>query len=428
MRTILSKLSFPLIVFLILYLPFQGLILGLLSASGLSAGMSFWLAHFYEAFLVMGVILTFIFQYRKIFQSYLLAGAYLLLVIGALTVLAGDDIGRGLEGFRFTLLYLTVFILALSWPIERAKREWAEKAFLLVSILIAGWALFERFLPPDYWRFLGLDNFGYGNFLAGDNFFRSTSFLEGPNQLGSYLLPAFFLTLFRFKQIKLVNFAILVSLFALAILSSFSRAAIVGLLFSLIIIFLVKSFHNARRLGLFSIGAAGAIAGTGWFYINSAAFKDFILHGQSQALHLTAMKDSFNYLAAMGIGGQLFGGGLGTAGPLAVKYGGGLISESWYLQLLLEIGVIGLVLWLLLVALTLICLYKKKAMGYFYGFVSLLITASFLHTFADNPAVSFSLFALVGLALNSHHLTVISSHSEPAVGRIEEGEKSYHNG
>lgn len=428
MRTILSKLSLVLIIFLIVYLPFQGLVLGLLESAGLSEGMAFWSSHFYEAFLLLALGLTFILQYKKILESYFLAGAYLLLILGVLGILSGGDIGRGLEGFRLTLLPLAIFILALSWPVEKAKREQAEKAFLLVSILIAGWAIFERFLPPNYWRLLGLDNFGYGNFMAGDNFFRSSSFLGGPNQLGSYLLPAFFLMLFRAKQFAKTHFALILLLFILAILASFSRAALLGLLLPLAVLFIVQRIENARRLGFYSLGAALLVAGGGWLYFHSPAFKDFVLHGQSQALHWSAMKDSINYLGTMGVGSQLFGGGLGTAGPLAVKYGQGLISESWYLQLLLEIGVFGLALWLMLIALMLVCLYKKKATGYFYGLISLLITASFLHTFADNPAVSFSVFALIGLALNKSSLTVISTHSESAVGRIEEGEKSYHYG
>ena len=99
----------------------------------------------------------------------------------------------------------------------------------------------------------------------------------------------------------------------------------------------------------------------------------------------------------------MIGSGLGSAGPAAIKYGDGLVSESWYLQILLEIGIIGLSLWLWFIVDISVKLWRRRQQGLLMGLLSVSIAAIFLHTWADNPAIAITIFALTSLTLKANN-------------------------
>jgi hypothetical protein len=96
----------------------------------------------------------------------------------------------------------------------------------------------------------------------------------------------------------------------------------------------------------------------------------------------------------------LIGSGLGTAGPAVLKYGNGEISESWYLQLALELGIVGLALWLVFIGFLINRLWRSEQIGLMLGLVGVSLAAIFLHTWADNPAIAITLFMLIGITIN----------------------------
>jgi len=393
-----KKFLFYLFFLIIIFLPFQNIIGLSMQNFGLSGGLAFWLAHWYEPLVLICLIIMAVrLFYRKPVLSPVSILVLIIASLGIFSALAfSDSIGKGLEGFRFTLLPLLFLLLGLNFGLEDKKIAVIQKVYLVMAGLVAVIALAERLLPLNYWHAWGIvgANFGYGNFMAG-SLQRSASILGGPNQLGSYLIPAFFLLLAQRRKVIDYLFLVMVTL---AIVFSFSLAAALGLRAGVILfgLFYIKSMKI--KLSLASLGAL-SIAGIFALSGRISAFREIILHGESQFWHMVAMRESIERFLSLDLPSKLYGIGLGNAGPLAVKYGIGIVSESWYLQLLLEIGIIGLLLWLAIAAISLINLYSLKQNGLFFALISLMITAVFLHTFADNPSIAITLFLLIGLVL-----------------------------
>lgn len=137
----------------------------------------------------------------------------------------------------------------------------------------------------------------------------------------------------------------------------------------------------------------------------NSKISELVTHGQSQVGHNLALQNTFTELRER-LSDKIpiiLGKGLGTSGPIAFKYGG-IISESWYLQIILEIGILGLLLWLASSFFILKQLFARKELGLFFGFIAVLITALFLHTFADNLVLSYSLFMIIGAVLADNNI------------------------
>ena len=114
--------------------------------------------------------------------------------------------------------------------------------------------------------------------------------------------------------------------------------------------------------------------------------------------HQTATIDSFKTLFHGGFLKIIFGFGVGSAGPVALKLGG-IISENYYLQICFELGIVGLVIYILF----LVGILKRAYIGsktLFFSLIALLVNAFFLHIFADNPAMAVSVFIVVALVIN----------------------------
>lgn len=398
-----TKTNYFFLLALIIYLPFASLTAEVLSSFGLQENVVFWLAHFYEPILVLLFLTSLSLFIKKIIKSSVALLSLALLVLGAVNVFIGGDLSQSLQGYRFALFFLLAFFVAYVWPYSSGQKNTILKTYVWVASIIAVWAMIERFLPAHYWTTIGFDaNFGYGSFMAG-NFFRSVSSIGGPNQLGSYLLPAFFILIIKSEELKLSSTLrrFLAIVIVVAIFFAMSRAAIAGLLIGLIAYLLLAKFPSKAKIVTYlSGGCALILAAISYLYLKSSAFAEMINHGSSQYWHLFAMRTSLERFQGYDIFHKILGEGLGTNGPLSVKFGSGIISESWYLQTLLESGVAGLLLWLALIVSLTIILYKKISDGLLYGFISVIITSLFLHTLADNPALSYSLFILIGLSLN----------------------------
>ncbi len=241
--------------------------------------------------------------------------------------------------------------------------------------------------------------------------------MQGPNQLASFLLPAVFIVLISLgfsKERDLDSKFLRLSLFfvfVVAIILTFSRSSLIALLFGLVV-YTIISFIKSQKssivlrviipivlllLALLSI----------YVYQHNATVHDYFTHGQSQSEHVEALKDS-----VLEVRGRvsspiklMFGSGLGSAGPAVLKYGNGFVSESWYLQLAIELGIVGLLLWISFVVILLIDLWKNSQFGLFVGLIAVSVAALFLHTFADNPAIAITLLILLGTVSQNDKMT-----------------------
>jgi hypothetical protein len=412
MKTSFKKTIYHFLLAVIVFIPFQSLAVAILgNISNLPAAEVFWLAHWYEPvslLLLPAIILSRIVK-GNISRDRLWLMAIGLIAFGFVTIITGDlPVGRMLEGFRFTLFPILIFLLASS----RVFRSWEKRTFvttyLVLALLIAILAVVERFLPPHYLEFLGIlpqgSLFGFGNFTIVE-VYQSSSLIGAPNQLATYLLPALFLFLIKAKRGEMSRLCAVPAstIIALAILFTFSRSALIGAVFALLVSAMLYfrdrywSMTIASSLPFFVLIPY-------LVYIRSGGmWWDLFTHGASQTQHAGALEQSLTELGSRlsQPGTLFFGSGLGSAGPLVLKYGDGLVSESWYLQLFLELGLIGFMLWFFLI----IAMCKRLIDGsgdsekpmLALGLIAVLVAALFLHTLSDNPAVSITLFILIGV-------------------------------
>lgn len=406
-RATVTNLLFFLIISIVIFLPFQAVVGEILAfKSVLSQSQIFWLQHWYEPFvllLVLGLIPYYLSRYRLnalsiIAWTLLLLGIFRLLPIG---------LGRGIEGFRFTLFMVPLFLIAFSFRFSLQQKVLLKKSYLLTALIVALWAIVERFFPSNYWSLWGLispvSQFGYGHFPVAD-IQRSASFM-GPNQLASYLLPAFFILLFKVKEkLSWERIAVLLILF-LGICFALSRASLAGLVVGLLIFCL---FYLPRKAKIW-FGGIGILCITTFvlFYLAQPVQFNRLFVRTEQSDHISGILQAQKELAARWQNKPIeffFGEGLGTAGPVVLKYGDGQVPESWYFQIALELGLVGVLLWLVWIGFLAKGLLGSNERGLFLGLISVSITAIFLHTFADNPALSFTLFPLIGISLKEKNV------------------------
>ncbi len=109
-----------------------------------------------------------------------------------------------------------------------------------------------------------------------------------------------------------------------------------------------------------------------------------------------------------------FGYGLGTAGPASQIQGSGFqfsesnvdfLPENWYLQILIEQGIIGFIIFLMVIMIIGRALWQKMiiekdpySIALFSAFLAVVIMGCFTHVF-EEAATSYALFFLIGLHL-----------------------------
>lgn len=402
----LRSITYYLVIGLIGFIPFQTFLTEFLIQRGLSVGLTYYLMHWYEPVVVVSLVIWLLLP--KVRNNIWKEPATYLIALGMISALyLTPNWQQGVQGFRMTLFALVIYLLIKLSEIKLTNT--VIKLYLVISIAIAGWGIVEQFLPHLYWslwHILPADSiFGFGRH-AVSNIYQSTSLLPGPNQLAGYLLPAFFISLANPLKWKKLWQTLSVIVISLALLLTFSRSALIGLVIGSIIY--VYLYTKNRRQSLTMLGISAfvlLVIAVALFELGGTSWREIFLHTASQSGHIVGPQATWQILRERLTQpiALLFGGGLGTAGPLALKFGG-VISESWYLQLALELGITGLVLWCGTVFLWLKQLFLqakglKAAQGIFLGLIAVSVMALFLHPWADNPALAITLMVLIAPSL-----------------------------
>lgn len=403
----MKKISFIFFYIIIVFLPLTAVLGNILEfKTAISSSQIFWMMHWYE------IVLPFVLIYslysavknKKIIDHTFLL-AILIIVYSVVLVVVSADRGRSLEGFRFVVLPVLFFTAArINFSLQ--EKLTLKKTYITMSVAIACLAIVERFFPIKYWNNWNIISpdtvFGWGWHHAA-SFSQSASVFGGPNQLASYLLPALFLLMVGIKNQKSVRFIIWhcigVLVILLTVFFTVSRSVWIGLAFASTIYFLFytkKYWVKLTSLAVLILLISAAV----FAYKSNITFNSILTHG-GQTGHIESLKISLSEIVQRNWGERVIGAGLGTAGPLSIKYGNGIISESWYLQLVLEIGILGLFFYLALIISLLYNLHRRGETGLVLGLLSVSITTIFLHTFADNPALAYTLFILIALPLNN---------------------------
>jgi hypothetical protein len=330
------------------------------------------------------------------------------------TALTRPNLSGIAYGLKTDLEFLALFIVA-QMVASRKLSSRLTKIVLITGTIVAiiGLAL-VTILPHDT-----LVHFGYGakTILPFEQVdpaitaIRTPSTLGGPNQLGSFLiLPlclAVGLMIRRFRW-----WQPLVIILALGgIWVSYSRIALIGAVVGIIVA--VLSALPRRQIIIGSIIAlvllVGGAVGVASATHGNSKLQYYVLHQSnisndkraSTTEHISSFNQGLNQIYA-----QPLGRGLGTAGPASYHSNNPFIPESYYLQIGIETGVVGLVLFLAVIVQLLMQLWRSRRQDISPGLLGALVGLSIvnlvLHGWADaSTAIVF--WILAGVAVGVSH-------------------------
>lgn len=242
---------------------------------------------------------------------------------------------------------------------------------------------------------------------------RAFSTLGGPNQLGTYLLiPALAAVSFFIFQ-KKWQYLVLAILFSVGVYITYSRSALIGLVFGIAVLVALK-LPAKLRLATF-VGLALILGGLFFLLLspNQCNYVDALpkslIHGSCESGLLSGsdkQRVESQHNGVVAIAKQPFGYGLGSAGPASFYNTKPLITENWYLQIAVEIGVLGLLLYLaffVLLGKEFYQIRSRKSTDHIWPSAGLAIiiaigvASMFLHAPADSTLsiIGFSLFGII---------------------------------
>jgi O-antigen ligase len=331
------------------------------------------------------------------------------------TAIARPNLSGVAYGLKTDLEFLVLFLLA-QLAASRKLEQRLVKIILVTGTIVAiiGLAL-VTLLPHD-----SLTHFGYNTktiapFEIVDpaiTAIRTPSTLGGPNQLGSFLILPLCLSVglmvrrWRWWQ------PLVIALTIGGIWVSYSRIGLVGAIAGVIVTVMVAL--PKRRAIVAGIVAIVLLVGGGItiasYTHDSSKLQYYVLHQSepqqnnaalgkkaSTSQHLSAFSQGLNQLAAAPLGR-----GLGTAGPASYHSNHPFIPESYYLQIGIETGVLGLILFIAVIVQLARQVFRSRrqpaAPGVIGALIGLCIVNIVLHGWAD-ASTAFVFWILAGVVI-----------------------------
>ena len=347
-------------------------------------------------------------------------------------------------GFKYDFLPLLAFLLLRRVPWSAWFSERAMRLILWVGGIVAAYGILTLVLPDRFFAWLGYSDlhslYVPGRPLAafqqigGLSLHRIQSTMSGPNQLGVWLLIPLGIAVLQRKSLWSI---VLACLFLVALVLTFSRAAWIAA-FVMIVCALWPVMRQRKITVQIVSGCLLLVA------IATFLFPSVVLRLASSRGHIERPLQAIAMMVE-----HPFGLGLGTAGPasnrisdtcvqlepgddpswakshpdLCVFVGPTkvqpldrdcqcpLLTENWYLQIGVEMGWMGFVLYIALVTMTLRALSKLTIDNgqltmtefsifnfQFSIFLALSLAALFLHAWED-AAVAYTVWILMAFAL-----------------------------
>jgi len=316
-------------------------------------------------------------------------------------------------GIKTTLSFLVLFVAIQATEFTSMRWNTLIKTLLLVSSAIGLFTIAQVYLlPADF-----LIRFGYGArtvlpFHLVDPAVASIRVIgtfSGPNQMGSFMIIPFIVSLWLILQKKWLAIVPLL-LTGFALLHSYSRSAWIGAIIASFVVFFIKLKSWWKLTLIAPLAAIALIAAmlSGPVKAMTTDLTFYVFHGQFIDGH-TNGSDSYRLKNAEAgitkIQHKPLGYGLGAAGPASKNTAAPIITENSYLQIGIETGIIGLLLFIATVILTILALWKQRlavdeATALLAALIGLSATNMFLHTWADS-ATALVLWGLMGYILTA---------------------------
>jgi hypothetical protein len=367
-------------------------------------------------------LLAYLKQYKLLVG---LIGTYIALTIiyGVYAFIMG---GVTFEALGFSLVsnlqFMTFFIAVhLLFSCHDLRLPWV-KVVILPAVPVIIFGLLQQFvLPPRFLEHFGYSMFTILPFQYVDNdpsLLRVQSFLRGANPLGAYLTVILLTLAYQVRISKharqRVVLAGLLVLGTLVMFYTYSRSAWIGSVVACLLLWLiVRRSRGFARHGLMLLAGIVTVVTVLAFEAGIAhhpVFQRAILHSDvssltedtSNGIRASRIKESIREVR-----GDVWGDGPGTAGPASVHNAPHpvFITENYYLQIALEVGIVGLVIFLGVVGLIAGELWKRRESGLSVVLFTSLVGVSIInmasHAWTDDT-LGLLWWGLAGVAVSSY--------------------------
>ncbi len=320
-------------------------------------------------------------------------------------------------GLAMNLRYLGAASLAyLLFAYGSLKDLWILRAMwfvLTAGLVVAILGIVQvLFVPADF-----LTSFGYSDVTISPAVFidnqpdllRAFATLRGPNDFGAFLILPFVLVIAWFRRFPTWLSIGMLTILSWAIVLSSSRSAWMGLVVATsVYISLVLGKRLSLKtiglvtVGLIVIGAVGLYAS-----INVPVLRQAVFHSSPGDSSLTEGSTDDHIKATLGglerVVDEPLGCGVGCAGPASYYGPDPRISENYFVQIAEEVGVLGIVLFLMIIGLVAYKLYRapdqskvsKVLLATLLGYLTI---AMLLHVWSDDP-LSITWWLLAGAVI-----------------------------
>ena len=337
-------------------------------------------------------------------------------------VLSGASREARLAAVAMDLRYFLALVLALV-SVHLDPKFWHRVMEKLPNIVIAiGVALsvlglIQVFiLPADF-----LTHFGYGpdtiapsTSIDNTEILRAFTTLRGPNDFAAFLILPLLLAVYRFWRVKKPYFLLAIAIISAGLFVSSSRSAWLGAAVALgAMVFIGRSSHSKwTRKTWFKLAGAvivGVVAIAATLNISYVRLK--ILHIDdnrdssvitSNDAHIDATTDAVRRIIKTPLGC-----GAGCSGPASYyDERPARIGENYYLQIGEQYGIIGLIVWLVIMFMLVRRLYEIRRANMVTPCTAALIgyfaIGMLLHVFVDEP-VAITWFVIAGVLIGGEH-------------------------
>lgn len=290
---------------------------------------------------------------------------YAVLHIG-IAFVAGTNLAAVQYALVYNLRFLGLFLLAQVighyWSRTAANKLQLQRLILWPAAVVIGFGLLQMFILPDDF----LRHFGYGpdtiepyaTIDAKSEWVRIFSFTRGANQLGQYLiLPLVLLGALWLKR-RSRQLAIAITGGLLVMVGSYSRSAWLGLVAAALSYGVMSLDWKKYGRQMLLVLGAGLLLLVGLIYAapHSEDVRLILFHDDQAATDAAGadeVRSSQTRKSLNLIENNPFGYGPGAAGPASFHNDEVTrINDNYYLQLALEVGVLGLGIFLAICWLT----------------------------------------------------------------------------
>ena len=385
----IDKFLFYVAMAFVIYMPLHVLIVQWFSLA--TGGIEVWKAAKDIIIVILVPILLFVSYKKGLFQDKtfrwlaLLATLYALLHLFFVAFDLNDDTYSAIVGSVFNIRLMGFLLLGLVVGNMKEGQKYLKyllTASVLIATAVAAFGVAQYFLPPDL-----LTNVGYSLERGVKPLFfiddrpelpRVMSTLKDPNSLGAYLILPILITglaLIKNKlqsQFFIRNFrrevlAVMLVIQLTALVLSFSRGALLGLIISGGVVFALLYGHKAlqvvKKYWYVALALSLLVPFSIFLARDSALVQDYVFHAavSTDQADPNQKRIQLQEEAIEDILQEPEGYGPGSAGLVSISNPqGGLLTENYYLQIAYEVGWLGLTLFMAIIGLLIYKLQKAS--------------------------------------------------------------------